>query len=348
MNKVMKKTYSVGSIALLLATLCVFLPFSSVGASPFSAATTADTWAGTTTGWANVRTGTNTQSSIVTTYAPNKSITVYQTVAGQNVWGPSDWYRISDLNSSPLYIYSGLVNKGGNTSAPPPAGNGGGNSNTGTVVSQANIRSGPSTSDTIVGSDSAGTTVTLYQSVSGQNIWGTSTWYRISDTNSAARFIYGGLINVNSSNSGTPAAGGSQGKLIVIDLAGEWLHAYNNGQEVFNTPVLTGRPELPTPTGVFHIFIKLSPTTFYSSWPVGSPYYYAPTHINYAMEFLEGGYFLHDATWHSVFGPGTNLYHYDPQFGWQYGSHGCVTMPLSAAAWLYSWAPTGTEVDIKN
>jgi lipoprotein-anchoring transpeptidase ErfK/SrfK len=85
---------------------------------------------------------------------------------------------------------------------------------------------------------------------------------------------------------------------------------------------------------------------FHSPWPKGSPNWYPPTYINYALEFKPGGFFLHDATWHSVFGPGTNGWHNDPQFGWQDGSHGCVAMPLNAAAWLYHWAPIGTIVII--
>jgi hypothetical protein len=109
---------------------------------------------------------------------------------------------------------------------------------------------------------------------------------------------------------------------------------------------MSGRPQLPTPIGTFHVFAKLSPTTFYSPFPKSSPYWYAPTHINYALEFLAGGFFLHDSWWHSVYGPGTNGWHYDPRFGWQWGSHGCVAMPISAAAWLYNWAPIGTTVEI--
>jgi lipoprotein-anchoring transpeptidase ErfK/SrfK len=136
------------------------------------------------------------------------------------------------------------------------------------------------------------------------------------------------------------------GHLIVVSLSKQWLYAYLNGQQVFNTAIMSGRPALPTPVGTFHVFAKLSPTTFYSPFPPSSPYWYAPTHINYALEFLSGGYFLHDSWWHSVYGPGTNGWHYDPQFGWQSGSHGCVAMPLSSAAWLYNWAPIGTTVQI--
>ncbi len=135
------------------------------------------------------------------------------------------------------------------------------------------------------------------------------------------------------------------GKVIVVNLARQWLYAYNNGVEVFNTPVMTGRPSLPTPTGIYHVFAKESPATFISPFPRGSADWYPPTHINYALEW-KPGYFLHDSWWHSVYGPGTNGWHHDPVDGWQWGSHGCVAMSLSSAAWLYHWTPVGTEVEI--
>lgn len=259
----LKKVFVLGTLALLVALLLAFVPTLFVRTSFASTST----WTGHTTGWANVRSGTNTSSAIVSTYAPNTSVTVYATVSGQVVWnGISNWYRISSLSSSPLYIYGGLIQAATGTGNPSP---------------------GPA-----------------------------------------------------------PVPPSAQGKVIVVSLSHQWLYAYQNGKEVFNAAVMTGRPSLATPTGTYHVFAKLSPTTFYSPWAPGSPYWYPPTHINYALEWKAGGFFLHDSWWHSVYGPGTNLWHYDPVDGWQWGTHGCVAMPISAAAWLYNWAPIGTTVQI--
>ncbi len=136
------------------------------------------------------------------------------------------------------------------------------------------------------------------------------------------------------------------GKVIVVSLSQQTLNAYQNGRVVFSTAVLTGQPALPTPLGTYHIFSKRSPVTFHSPFARKSRFWYPPTHINYALEFRAGGYYLHDSWWHTVYGAGTNAEHYDPVYGWQEGSHGCVSMPLSAAAWLYKWAPMGTTVKI--
>jgi lipoprotein-anchoring transpeptidase ErfK/SrfK len=139
---------------------------------------------------------------------------------------------------------------------------------------------------------------------------------------------------------------GVAGKVIMVSLSKQWLYAYQDGTQVYSTAVMTGRPALPTPTGTYHVFLKLSPTTFYSPFPQGSPYWYAPTFIHYALEWRAGGFFLHDSWWHSVYGPGTNGWHDDPTYGWQWGSHGCVSMSLRDAAWLYNWTPIGTTVQI--
>ncbi len=178
----------------------------------------------------------------------------------------------------------------------------------------ANVRTGPTTSASIVTVDAPG--------------------------------IPGALVTAASSAGTSSTAPSIEGKVIVVSLSQQWLFAYQNGQQVFNTAVMTGRPGLETPTGTFHVFAKLSPTTFYSPFPYGSVNWYPPTYINYALEFLSGGFFLHDSWWHTVYGPGTNVWHYDPTYGWQNGSHGCVAMPLAAAAWLYGWAPIGTAVQI--
>ena len=218
---------------------------------------------------------------------------------------------------------------------------------TGTTTYWANVRTGPSTSNSIVTAYAPGTNITVYATVSGQVVWGgISNWYRISSLSSSPRYIYSGLVSATTSTSGGSPSPTATGKEIIVSLSRQWVWAYQNGVQVFNSPVMTGRPTLATPTGTYHVFLKLHPTTFTSPWPPGSPYWYPPTYINYALGWRAGGFFLHDSWWHSVYGPGTNGWHYDPKFGWQWGTHGCIAMPLSAASWLYYWAPIGTLVQV--
>jgi len=133
-------------------------------------------------------------------------------------------------------------------------------------------------------------------------------------------------------------------KMIVVSTEDQSATMYQSGQQVYSTPVTTGGPELPTDHGVFHIYLKLSPFVFHSPWPPGSPYYYPPTPVQFWMPF-DGGEGLHDASWRSNFGPGSNLAPTDLGTGnYILGTHGCVNLPFDAAQFVWDWAPVGTTV----
>lgn len=145
---------------------------------------------------------------------------------------------------------------------------------------------------------------------------------------------------------GVPSAPASTGKAILVSLPQQWLYAYENGELVFDHAVETGRPELPTPAGSFTVMDKVRDVMFTSPWPEGSPYYYDPTPVSFGLLFKDGGFFLHDASWHELFGPGSNVPHQLADGRWETGSHGCVGMRVLDAERLYTWAPIGTPVII--
>lgn len=147
---------------------------------------------------------------------------------------------------------------------------------------------------------------------------------------------------------GAPPAPRTSGQVVLVSLWRQWLYVYQDGTLVFANAVETGMPELPTPTGTFSILTKERDITFISPWPEGSPYHYNPTHINYAMKFKEGGYYLHDAWWHVKFGPGGNVPHQLSDGRWETGSHGCVGMPIPDAQRLYNWVHIGTPVVVTD
>jgi lipoprotein-anchoring transpeptidase ErfK/SrfK len=126
------------------------------------------------------------------------------------------------------------------------------------------------------------------------------------------------------------------------------LRAYSNGKLVKTFQVVTGQPDLPSPPGNWWIEGKQHPTTFKSSEPQGSPDWYPPTKINYAMQYHSNGYYFHDAWWRTEFGHDLNYPHQDPDgdpFAGQ-GSHGCVNMSTDDAAWLYSFVSIYTQIII--
>jgi len=130
------------------------------------------------------------------------------------------------------------------------------------------------------------------------------------------------------------------GKVITINLTLQEAVFYQDGCEVQAAPVTTGRAQLRTPTGTFHIFTRASPFQFISPWPKSSPFYYYPSWVSWVMEFAAGGYFLHDAPWEPSYqyGPGG-----EDSSG---ASHGCIHIPTSVMKWAYQWAPNGTPVVI--
>jgi lipoprotein-anchoring transpeptidase ErfK/SrfK len=149
--------------------------------------------------------------------------------------------------------------------------------------------------------------------------------------------------NIPTPTYGTPKMGG---QVVLVSITQQWLWAYQDGRMVMASAVTTGMPQLPTPTGTYHISMKESNVWFYSPWPYGSPFYYTPEHVDYAMLFRSGGFYLHAAAWRHAFGPGTNVPHTDPDGTQETGSHGCVNLPVDAAGALYGWIGIGATVII--
>ncbi|MGH2443133.1 MAG: L,D-transpeptidase, partial [Chloroflexota bacterium] len=162
-----------------------------------------------------------------------------------------------------------------------------------------------------------------------------------------AHFNVGGIVVDPKPPTMTPSGVNvypSGGKLIIVSLSKQTLYAYDGDHLVLQTLVTTGNPALPTPPGSYTVMQRIHPFEFISPWPVGSPYYYAPSWVQYAMLFRSGGYFIHDAPWRSAYGPGTNG---PGQPGTNYGgSHGCINTPPDAMTFLWNWTPISTPVDV--
>lgn len=134
---------------------------------------------------------------------------------------------------------------------------------------------------------------------------------------------------------------GTSAKAVVVRLGAQTLTAYLNGKPVLRTPVTTGRPALPTPVGSYRIEAAYSPFTFYSPWPPGSPYWYPPTPVTWAMPFYDGD-FLHNDP-----GEPAGAYGKGSEYG-PYASHGCVHVPHAAMAFLFHWLPIGAKVIVAS
>jgi hypothetical protein len=116
---------------------------------------------------------------------------------------------------------------------------------------------------------------------------------------------------------------------VEINRTAQRLFLIIDGAVVVDTPVVTGNPNNGhvTPNGAFRITYCERNATLR-----GDNY---ATPVSYWMPF-NGDIGLHDATWQSSFG-GT-------RYKDGYGSHGCVNMPLSAAATVFSYVYAGFPV----
>lgn len=135
-------------------------------------------------------------------------------------------------------------------------------------------------------------------------------------------------------------------KVVVVSLGEQVMRVYDNGKLVKAIKVTTGRPEKPSLPGAWQVEQKLSPTVFKSDEPVGSAYWYPNTPINYAMLYHSGGYFIHDSWWRADYGFGTQFPHADSSgdsFSFD-GSHGCINVSKTEAAWLYNYVNVSTRV----
>ncbi|HBQ62524.1 MAG: L,D-transpeptidase family protein [Trichococcus flocculiformis] len=128
-------------------------------------------------------------------------------------------------------------------------------------------------------------------------------------------------------NAGTNYYVGSS--YIIISIAYQRVWAYIGSQRIVDAPVITGRPSMPTPRGLFAIQpYKESPSVL-----VGEDY---ESPVQYWIPFLGNAYGLHDASWQTQ-GFGDDLYLY-------LGSHGCVNTPYYAVQTLYNTYSVGTPV----
>ncbi len=121
---------------------------------------------------------------------------------------------------------------------------------------------------------------------------------------------------------------GTAGKWIDVNIRTQTFTAYEGTRVVRSALVSTGVANHPTPTGKFAIYVKYKSQTMSGGSKAAGDYYSLPNVPN-AMYFYRD-YALHGTYWHQNFGR--------PM------SRGCVNLTLADAAWLFSWAPSGTPV----
>ncbi|HEV2108731.1 MAG TPA: L,D-transpeptidase [Thermomicrobiales bacterium] len=136
-------------------------------------------------------------------------------------------------------------------------------------------------------------------------------------------------------------------KRIEISIPDQTIRAYQGHNLVMESLISTGIEPNDTETGVFHVRIKreLEDMSGFTDSTgevialddqpeeddfVGNLEEYDVEDVPHVLYFNQEAEALHGAYWHNNFGT--------PM------SHGCVNLPLDVAAFIFEWAPLGTEV----
>lgn len=117
---------------------------------------------------------------------------------------------------------------------------------------------------------------------------------------------------------------------IEADLTHQHLYVYDKGVVVFETDFVSGdmnKPDCVSPAGIFGLTYKTLNAVLR-----GADY---ETPVTYWMPFY-GNFGMHDATWRDTFGG--EIYLTDQ------GSHGCLNLPLDAAALIYNYVYEGSPI----
>lgn len=120
----------------------------------------------------------------------------------------------------------------------------------------------------------------------------------------------------------------SLARRVEVNLSEQRATIFENDQVVQSWLISSGREGYSSSTGHFRISAKLRMQNMGNPDLTKAPNYYTPD-VPWVM-YYNGDEALHGAYWHNNFG---NVM-----------SHGCINMPVSAAQFVYGWAPMGTEV----
>lgn len=134
-----------------------------------------------------------------------------------------------------------------------------------------------------------------------------------------------------------PENGGIGKTYVEVDIGGQKVYAYKDGEMVLETDCVTGTVSLgrDTPTGVYTIAYKAREVDLKGRiMSNGRPEYVS--HVSYWMPFWDGCG-LHDATWRYAFGGDIYL---------TSGSRGCINLRYGPASEIYDIVDEGTPVVI--
>ena len=195
----------------------------------------------------------------------------------------------------------------------------------GATRTDANVRAGPTTDAPSVGHLPAGDLVKVLVEGPGQDIQGSSTWYRVDGGRYAGGWVHSSLIRRAAqpqANTTPPPSGSESGRWIVVDRAHHSLTLVDHGDPAFVTYVALGVAGRETPTGTYSTWGKYRADDMTSSSVRDPGGYYDLPNVPDTQYYLDGGFAIHGTYWHDDFGTDE--------------SHGCVNVTWTDGRYLFS------------
>ncbi len=195
----------------------------------------------------------------------------------------------------------------------------------GRTTSGANVRAGPSTAAPTVGKLPAGQLLKVLVEGPGEDVQGSSDWYRIDGGRYAGGWVHSSLVSRAAQpqpNTTEPKGGSASGVWIVVDRRQHSLTLVHDGSAVFTTYVALGVAGRETPTGTYSTWGKYRADDMTSSSVRDPGGYYDLPNVPNTMYYLDGGFAIHGTYWHDDFGSDE--------------SHGCVNVTWTDGRYLFS------------
>jgi lipoprotein-anchoring transpeptidase ErfK/SrfK len=199
-----------------------------------------------------------------------------------------------------------------------------------------NLRSEPNRSKPPVGALKAGTPVQVVRWVTGEEIEpANDTWAELAD----GTYVFSTSLRRApvQATPALPADAPTGGRWIDVNLTEQVATAYDGREAVKSVLVSTGRPGWDTPVGTFPVLRRkekdtMDGATLAGQGPNGAGATYKVENVRWVQYFTSDGAAIHENYWRR---PAT--------FGMP-GSHGCIGMTPSDAAWFWDFATVGTPV----
>jgi L,D-transpeptidase catalytic domain/Bacterial SH3 domain len=195
----------------------------------------------------------------------------------------------------------------------------------GATRTDANVRAGPTADAPSVGHLPAGDLVKVLVEGPGQDVQGSSTWYRIDGGRYAGGWVHSSLIQRAAqpqANTTPPPAGSASGRWVVVDRRHHSLTLVDHGEPAFVTYVALGVAGRETPTGTYSTWGKYRADDMTSASVKNPGGYYDLPNVPDTQYYLDGGFAIHGTYWHDDFGSDE--------------SHGCVNITWTDGRYLFS------------